>query len=68
MLGGPADKVGRRDGTIVLKAVAKSELWRLEEPHWSHIARCPMWVAETPANESDLDALTTRAGRRRGRK
>ncbi len=68
MLGGPADKVGRRDGTIVLTAVAESQLWTLEEPHRSHIARGLTWAAETPAKESDLDALTTRAGRRRGRK
>lgn len=61
----------RRDGTMVLTAVAvvpESQLWTLEEPHRSHIARGLTWAAETPAKESDLDALTTRAGRRRGRK
>jgi hypothetical protein len=61
----------RRDGTMLLTAVAvvpESQLWTLEEPHRSQIARGLTWAAETPAKESDLDALTKRAGRRRGRK
>ena len=61
----------RRDGTMVLTAVAvvpESQLWTLEEPHRSRIARGLTWASETPAKETDLDALTTRAGRRRGRK
>lgn len=60
----------RRDGTMLLTAVAvvpESQLWTLEEPHRSQIARGLTWAAETPAKESDLDALTKRAGRRRGR-
>ena len=61
----------RRDGTMVLTAVAVvpvSQLWTLEEPHRSRIARGLTWASETPAKETDLDALTKRAGRRRGRK
>lgn len=61
----------RRDGTMVLTAVAvvpESQLWTLEEPHRSRIARGLTWASETPAKESDLDALTKRAGRRRGSK
>ena len=60
----------RRDGTMILTAVAvvpESQLWTLEEPHRSQIARGLTWAADTPAKETDPDALTTRAGRRRGR-
>jgi hypothetical protein len=60
----------RRDGTMLLTAVAvvpESQLWTLEEPHRSKIARGLTWAAGTPAKESDLAALTKRAGRRRGR-
>ena len=58
----------RRDGTMVLTAVAvvpESQLWTLEEPHHSRIVRGLTWAAETPAKETDLDALKKRAGRRR---
>jgi hypothetical protein len=61
----------RRDGTMVLTAVAvvpESQLWTLEEPHRSQIARGLTWAAKTPARETNLDTLATRAGRRRGRK
>ena len=61
----------RRDGTMVLTAVAvvpESQLWTLEEPHRSRIARGLTWASETPAKETDLDALTKRVGSRRGRK
>jgi hypothetical protein len=61
----------RRDGTMLLTAVAvvpESQLWTIEEPHRSQIARGLTWAAETPAKESDLEALTKRAERRRGRK
>jgi hypothetical protein len=61
----------RRDGTMLLTAVAvvpESQLWTLEEPHRSQIARGLTWAAETPATETNLDTLTKRAGRRRGRK
>lgn len=61
----------RRDGTMVLTAVAvvpESQLWTLDEPHRSQIARGLAWAAETPANETDLEALTERPRRHRGRK
>jgi len=61
----------RGDGTMLLTAVAvvpESQLWTLEEPHRSQIARGLIWAAGTPAKETDLDVLTKRAGRRRGRK
>lgn len=61
----------RRDGTMVLTAVAmvpESQLWTLDEPHRSQIARGLTWAAETSAMETSVDALTTRAGRGRGRK
>jgi hypothetical protein len=60
----------RRDGTMLLTAVAvvpESQLWTLEEPHRSQIARGLTWAAKTPARESQVAALTKRAGRRRGR-
>ena len=61
----------RRDGTMLLTAVAvvpENQLWTLDEPHRSIIARGLTWAAKTPAEETDLGALTKRAGRRRGRK
>lgn len=61
----------RGDGTMLLTPVAvvpESQLWTLEEPHRSQIARGLTWAAATPAKETDLDTLTKRAGRRRGRK
>lgn len=61
----------RGNGTMVLTAVTvvpESQVWTLEEPHRSRIARGLTWAAETLAKETDLDALTKRAGRRRGRR
>jgi hypothetical protein len=61
----------RRDGTMLLTAVAvvpESQLWTLEEPHRSRIARGLTWAAETPPKETSLQTITKRAGRRRGRK
>ena len=61
----------RRDGTMLLTAVAvvpESQLWTLEEPHRSQIARGLTWAAETAASETDLETFTRRAGRRRGRR
>ena len=61
----------RSDGTMLLTAVAVvpvSQLWTLEEPHRSQIARGLTWAASTEAKETSLEALTKRAGRRRGRK
>jgi hypothetical protein len=61
----------RADGTMLLTAVAvvpEHQLWTLEEPHRSQIARGLTWAASTEAKESNLDALTKRTGRRRGGK
>jgi hypothetical protein len=61
----------RPNGTMLLTAVAvvpEHQLWTLEEPHRSQIARGLTWAAGTEAKESNLDALTTRSGRRRGGK
>ena len=61
----------RRDGTMILTAVAvvpESQLWTLEEPHRSQIARGLVWAGETPAEETDLETLIKPPGRRRGRK
>jgi hypothetical protein len=61
----------RRDGTMLLTAVAvvpESQLWTLEEPDRSQIARGLTWAAGTPAKETNLEALAKRSGRRRGRR
>ena len=45
----------REDGTIVLTAVAiipESQLWTLEEPHRSAIAKGMAWAARTPPSET----------------
>src|SRR5512134_1728708 len=61
----------RSDGTMLLTAVAvvpERQLWTIEEPHRSQIARGLAWAAGTEAKETNLDALTKRTGRRRGGK
>jgi hypothetical protein len=61
----------RRDGTMILTAVAivpESQVWTLEEPHRSQIARGLAWATETPARETNLKTLTKRPRRSRGRK
>jgi hypothetical protein len=64
----------REDGSILLTAVAmvpESQLWTLEEPHRSGIARGLAWATETRPEETDIDALLKRrtraAARARGR-
>jgi hypothetical protein len=64
----------REDGSILLTAVAmvpESQLWTVEEPDRSRIARGLAWAAETRPSETDVDALLKRrtrtAGRKRGR-
>ena len=60
----------RRDGTMLLTAVAvvpESQLWTLEEPHRSQIARGLTWAAATPAKETNLGTFTKRARRRSAR-
>ena len=61
----------RRDGTVVLTAVAmvpESQLWTLQEPHRSRIQRGLAWAAETPPRETDLDSLMKRGSPRAARK
>jgi hypothetical protein len=64
----------RRDGTLVLTAVAmvpESQLWTLQEPNRSRIERGLAWAAETPPAETDLDDLVrvraSRTKRKRAR-
>ena len=64
-----------QDGSIVLTAVAmvpESQLWTLEEPHRSRIARGLAWAAETKPEETEIDGLVRRTkksvGRSRGRR
>ena len=54
------------DGSIVLTAVVmvpESQLWTLENPDRSRIARGLEWAAKTRARETDLDALIGRRPR-----
>jgi len=58
------------DGSLLLRAVAmvpESQLWTLQEPHRSRIARGLAWAAETEPRESDPDSLLKKAGKRRSR-
>ena len=64
----------RENGSIVLTAVAmvpERQLWTVEEPDRSRIARGLAWAAQTRPRETDLDTLTKRrskgAGPSRGR-
>jgi hypothetical protein len=50
----------QEDGSITLTAVAmvpERQLWTLQEPDASRIARGLAWAAKTPAVESEIDAL-----------
>ncbi len=65
----------RRDGTVVLTAVAmvpESQLWTLEEPHRSRIERGLTWAAETKPQDAEVASLlkqrSTRPGRARARR
>ena len=65
----------QEDGRIVLTAVAmvpESQLWTMEEPDRSRIARGLDWAAETRPRETDLGRLMKRltkgAGPSRGRR
>jgi hypothetical protein len=64
-----------KDGSIVLTAVAivpENQLWTLEEPHRSRIARGLAWAADTTPQETEIDALVRQrekaSGRSRGRR
>jgi hypothetical protein len=62
--------VQRADGTMTLTAVAvvpESQLWTLEQPVRGQIERGLAWASNTPARETDLDALAKRgSGRKAG--
>jgi hypothetical protein len=59
------------DGSLLLRAVAmvpESQLWTLEEPHRSRIARGLAWAGQTEPGESDPDSLLKkRKGKRQSR-
>ena len=56
------------DGSLLLRAVAmvpESQLWTLDEPHRSRIARGLDWAARTEPRASDPDSLLKQKGKRR---
>ena len=56
----------RDDGSILITSVAmvpESQLWTLQEPHRSRIARGLAWAAETAPQETDMDVLLKRRPR-----
>jgi hypothetical protein len=58
------------DGRLVLTPVVdvpESQLWTLTEPHKSRIERGLAWAAKTPAKETDVPAVVTKAKRRKNR-
>jgi len=58
------------DGSILLRPVAvvpESQLWTLEEPDRSRIARGLAWAASTRPQESDPDSLLKEGRKRRKR-
>jgi hypothetical protein len=64
----------QEDGSIVLRAVAmvpESQLWTLEEPDRSRIARGLAWASETRPQETSIELLvkqrTKTVERQRGR-
>jgi len=65
----------RSDGTVLLTAVAmvpEHQMWTLEEPHRTRIARGLAWAAATKPRDTDIDTLlkppTKTPGRARGRR
>ncbi len=60
----------QEDGSLLLTAVAmvpESQLWTLEEPHRSRIARGLAWAARNPPAETNLDRLVKARSRRKAR-
>jgi hypothetical protein len=58
------------DGSILLTAVAvvpENQLWTVEEPHRSRIARGLSWSADNRAEETEIGSLVRRRGRVSGR-
>ena len=65
----------RADGTVLLTAVAmvpEHQMWTLQEPHRSRIARGLAWAAATKPQDTDIDSLlkpsTKTLGQARGRR
>ena len=65
----------RADGTMLLTAVAmvpEHQMWTLQEPHRSRIARGLAWAAATKTQDTDIDSLlkpsTKTLGQARGRR
>ena len=65
----------RADGTMLLTAVAmvpEHQMWILQEPHRSRIARGLAWAAATQPEDTDIDSLlkpsTKALGQARGRR
>jgi hypothetical protein len=65
----------RVDGTMLLTAVAmvpEHQMWILQEPHRSRIARGLAWAAATQPQDTDIDSLlkpsTKALGQARGRR
>jgi hypothetical protein len=57
----------REDGSILITRVAlvpESQLWTLEEPDRSRIARGLAWAAEAEPSETDIEVLLKRRARR----
>ena len=60
----------QEDGSLLLTAVAmvpESQLWTLEEPHRSRIARGLAWAARNERAETDIDTLVKARSRRKVR-
>jgi hypothetical protein len=58
------------DGSLLLRAVTmvpESQLWTLEEPDRSRIARGLAWAARTEPRESTPDGLLLEKGKRESR-
>jgi hypothetical protein len=58
------------DGTLLLRAVAmipESQLWTLQEPDRSRIAKGLAWAAETQPRETNPESLLKDKGQRRSR-
>ena len=58
------------DGSLLLRAVAvvpESQLWTLDEPHRSRIARGLSWAADNEPRDSDPESLVKQKPRRRSR-
>jgi len=58
------------DGTLLLRAVAmvpESQLWTLQEPDRSRIARGLAWAGKTAPRESDPKRLLGQEAKRRSR-